>query len=65
VGHVAHTGERRGTFKVLVVKIEGKRPLGRPRHRWESNIKIYVKQIGWEGLVGFIQLKIGKTGGLL
>ena len=37
-GHVVHMGERRGLDRVLVGKPEGKRPLGRPRHRWEDNI---------------------------
>jgi hypothetical protein len=36
-GHVARTGDRRGIFRVLVGKLEGKRPLGRPRLRWEDN----------------------------
>ena len=39
VGHVARMGERRGVCRVLVGKPEGKRPLGRPRRRWEDNIK--------------------------
>ena len=39
-GHVAHMGERRGACRVLVGKPEGKKPLGRPRHRWEDNIKM-------------------------
>jgi hypothetical protein len=39
-GHVAHMGEDRGVYRVLVGKPEGKRPLGRPRHRWEDNIKM-------------------------
>jgi len=39
-GHVARTGERKGLYRVFVGKTEGKRPLGRPRHRWEDNIKI-------------------------
>ena len=39
-GHVAHMGEGRGVHRVLVGKPEGKRPLGRPRRRWEDNIKI-------------------------
>ena len=39
-GHVARMGERKGVYRVLVGKIEGKRPLGRPRRRWEDNIKI-------------------------
>ena len=39
VGHVAGMGNRRGAYRVLVRKPKGKRPLGRPRHRWEDNIK--------------------------
>jgi hypothetical protein len=39
-GHVARIGENRGVHRVLVGKPEGKRPLGRPRHRWEDNIKM-------------------------
>ena len=38
--YVARTGEKRGLYRVLVGKPEGKRPLGRPRRRWEDNIKI-------------------------
>ena len=41
-GHVVRMGERRGVYSVLVGKPEGKRPLGRPRLRWEDNIKIYL-----------------------
>jgi hypothetical protein len=39
VRHVAWMGEERGVYRVLVGKPEGKRPIGRPRHRWEDNIK--------------------------
>jgi len=39
--------ERRGTCGVLVEKPEGKRPLGRPMHRWEDNIKMDLKKVGW------------------
>jgi hypothetical protein len=39
-GHVACTGEGRGVYRVLVGRPEGKRPLGRPRRRWENNIRI-------------------------
>jgi hypothetical protein len=42
-------GEWRGAPRVVVGKPEGKRPLGRPRRRWEDNIKIYFKNIVWEG----------------
>jgi hypothetical protein len=40
-------GGRRGANMALVGKPEGKRPIGRPRHRWEDNIKIDIQQIGW------------------
>jgi len=39
-------GERRGVYNVLVVKPEGKRPLGRPRSRWEDNIKMNLQKVG-------------------
>ena len=45
-GHVARMEEGRGVYKVLVGKPEGKRPLGRPRHRWEDNIKMDVQEVG-------------------
>ena len=46
-GDVAHTGERKGVYRVLVGKPEGKRPVGRPRHRWEDNIKMEHQEVGW------------------
>jgi hypothetical protein len=42
VGHVARMGENRGIYRVLMGKLEGKRSLGRPRRRWEDNIKMDV-----------------------
>jgi hypothetical protein len=48
-------GEGRGVYRVLVGRIEGKRPLGRPRRRWEDNIKMGVREIGIDG-VNWIQL---------
>jgi hypothetical protein len=45
-GHVAHVGEGRGVYRVLVGRPEGKRPLGRPRCRWKDNIKLYLREIG-------------------
>jgi hypothetical protein len=45
-GHVARMGEDRGVLRVLVGKPEGKRPLGRPRHRWEDNIKMDLQEVG-------------------
>jgi hypothetical protein len=40
LGHVAHIGDRRGAYRDLVGRADGNRPLGRPRRRWEDNIKI-------------------------
>jgi hypothetical protein len=45
-GYVAHMGEGRGVYRVLVGRREGKIPLGRPRHRWEDNIKMDLREIG-------------------
>jgi len=39
--------ERSGVYRVLVGKPEGKRPLGRPRHRWKDNIKMDLQEVGW------------------
>jgi len=44
---VARMGERRGVYRVLMGKPEGKRPLGRPRRIWESNIKMHYQEVGW------------------
>ena len=46
VGHVARMGERSGVQRVPVGKPEGKRPLGRPRRRWEDNIKMDLQEVG-------------------
>ena len=50
-GHVARMGEGRGVHSVLVGKPEGRKPLGRPRRRWEDNIKTDLQEVGW-GLWG-------------
>jgi hypothetical protein len=47
VGHVACMSEGRCAYRTLVGRPEGRRPLGRPRHRWEDNIKIYLQEVGW------------------
>jgi hypothetical protein len=65
VGHVAHMGEKRKVYKVLVGKPEVKRPLGRPRFRWESMIRMNLRDIGWGRWSGFICLRIRTGGGLL
>jgi hypothetical protein len=54
-GHVARMGEGRGAYRVLVGRPEGKRPLGRPRCRWEDNIKMDLGEIGIDG-VNWIRL---------
>jgi hypothetical protein len=54
-GHVAHIGEGRGVYMVLVGRPEGKRPLGRPRRRWEDNIKMNLRKIRING-ANWIQL---------
>ena len=54
-GHVALMGEERGVYRVLMGKPEGKRPLGKPRRRWEDNIRMDLQEVGcvyvdWIGL---------------
>jgi hypothetical protein len=49
-GHVARMGERRGAYRALVGKPEGRRPLGRPRRRWEDIIKMDLREVGWGGM---------------
>ena len=48
--HVARTGDRSGVYRVLVGKPEGKRPLGRPRRRWEDNIEMDLQEVGCGGM---------------
>jgi hypothetical protein len=69
-GHVARIGEDRGVYRVLVGKPEGKRPLGKPRRRWDDNIKMDLQEVGggrgdwtelaqdrnrWRALVGTVR----------
>jgi hypothetical protein len=49
-GHVARMGERRGAYRILVGRPEGRRPLRRPRLRWEDNIKMDLQEVGWVGM---------------
>jgi len=52
-------GERRAVYRILVGKPEGKRPLGRPRHRWEVNIKMDLQEVGCE-VMDWIELAHGR-----
>jgi hypothetical protein len=52
-------GERRGAYRALVGKPEGRRPLGRPRRRWEDNIKMDLERLGVVAQTGLIWLRIG------
>jgi hypothetical protein len=64
-GHIAHMGEGRGVYGILVGKPEGKRPLGRPRHRWEDNIRMTLQEVGcgcedWIGLAQAVPCECGE-----
>jgi hypothetical protein len=48
--HVARMGAERNAYRILVGKPDGKRPLGRPRRRWLDNIKMDLREIGWDGM---------------
>ena len=64
-GHVERMEGRRGVYRVLVGKPEGKRPFGRPRHRWEDHIKMDIHEVGWRVWTGLSRLRIGTGGGRL
>jgi hypothetical protein len=59
-GHVAYMGEGRGVYRVLVGRPRGKRPLGRPRDRWENNTKLDLREMGIDG-ANWIQLPQGRA----
>jgi len=59
VGHVAHTGKKRGACRILVGRPEGRRPFGRPRHRWWDDIKVDLQEVVWGALTRLIWLMIG------
>ena len=64
-GHVARMGQGTGVYRVLVGKPEGKRPLGRPRRRWEDNIKMDLQEVGGVVGTGWSWFRIGTGGGHL
>ena len=57
--------ERRGVYRILVGKPDGKKPLGRPRRRWEDNIKMDLQEVEWRAWTGLIWPRIGTDGLLL
>jgi hypothetical protein len=58
-------GKKRNAYRILAGKPEGKRPLGRPRRRWEDNIRMDLREIGKGGMDWIDLLRIGTTGGPL
>jgi hypothetical protein len=64
-GHVARIGAKRNAYTILVGELEGKRPLGGARRRWVDNIKIDLREIGWDGVFGLSWVRIGTRGGIL
>jgi hypothetical protein len=64
-GHVALMGEERKVYKVLVGNPEGKRPLGRPRRRWEDGIRMILGRLAWVEWIGLDCLRTRTGGGLL
>jgi hypothetical protein len=64
-GHVARMGKKRNAYRILMGKPDGKRPLGIPRRRWEDNIKMDLREIGWMVWTGLIWPRIGTSGGPL
>jgi hypothetical protein len=59
-GHVARMGAKGNAYRLLVGKPEGKRPLGRSRHRWVDNIKMHLGEVGW-GDVDWIGLALDRS----
>jgi hypothetical protein len=49
-GHVTRMGTKRNAYRISEGKAEGKRSLGRPRHRWMDNIKMDLRELGWGGM---------------
>ena len=58
-GYIEGVEEKRGVYRVLVGKPEGKKPLGRPRRRWEENIKLELQEVGC-GDMGWVELAQNK-----
>jgi hypothetical protein len=59
------TNQKMTAYRLLVGKLEGKRPLGRPRCRWMDNIKTDLGEVGWSGVYWLVWLRMGIGGELL
>jgi hypothetical protein len=64
-GYVARMEAMRNVYQILIGKSEGKRSFGRPRGRWEDDIRNDPREICWKVWTGYIWLRIGASGGLL
>jgi hypothetical protein len=64
-GHVVRLGENENAYRILVGKLERKRSLGSSKYRWEDNIKMDLREIGWGDMDSIDRLRIGTSGGLL
>jgi hypothetical protein len=64
-GHVARMGDREGAYRVLVGRLDGKRPLEKHRLRWKDSIKLDLNEVGWGGMDWTGWLNTGTDGGLL
>jgi len=64
-GACSKCGERKSVYRVLMGKTEGKGPIGRPRRRWEDNIKMDLQEVGCGVYTGLIWLRIRTGGGHL
>jgi len=49
-GHVPHMGKMTNSYKILIGKTRREEPLGRPKHRWENNIRMDIREIGWKAV---------------
>jgi hypothetical protein len=65
VEHVGRVVDRRCAYRVFVGKPKRKRPLGKPKHRWEDNIRIDFQEVGWGAWTGLIWLRVGAGGRLM
>ena len=59
MGHIASMGEGRGVYRCFVGRPEGRMLLGKPRRRWESNIKIDLQEVGWGHGIHWIIIETG------